>query len=74
MSYLKPEMVVLFVIYCEFWWPVCTGFCGLVCLCCPAVACVHWLLWFGVFMLSSCGLCALVVMVWCVYVVQLSAS
>jgi hypothetical protein len=60
-SYLKAEMFMLFVIYCEWWWPVCTGCCGSVC-CCPAVACVHWLLWFCV-LLSSCGLCALVVVV-----------
>jgi hypothetical protein len=31
MSYLKAELVMLFVIYCEFWWPVCTGCCSFVC-------------------------------------------
>jgi hypothetical protein len=30
-SYLKAEMFMLFVIYCECWWAVCTGCCGSVC-------------------------------------------
>jgi hypothetical protein len=28
MSYLKADMVMLFVTYCECWWPVCTGCCS----------------------------------------------
>jgi hypothetical protein len=31
LSYLKAEMVTLFVRYCECWWPVCTGSCSFVC-------------------------------------------
>jgi hypothetical protein len=31
MSYLKAELVMLFVMYCECWWPVCTGCCSFVC-------------------------------------------
>jgi hypothetical protein len=30
MSYLKAEMVMLFVPYCECRWPVCTGCCSFV--------------------------------------------
>jgi hypothetical protein len=35
MSYLKAEMVMLFVMYCECLWPVCTGCWGFG-LRCPA--------------------------------------
>jgi hypothetical protein len=31
MNYLKAEIVMLFVMYCECWWPVCTGCCVSVC-------------------------------------------
>jgi hypothetical protein len=31
MSYLKAELVMLFVMYCECCWAVCTGCCGMVC-------------------------------------------
>jgi hypothetical protein len=30
-SYFKVEMFMLFDMYCECWWPVCTGCCGSVC-------------------------------------------
>jgi hypothetical protein len=30
-EFLKEEMFMLFVMYCECWWPVCTGCCGFVC-------------------------------------------
>jgi hypothetical protein len=30
-SYLKTEMVMLFVMNCECWWAVCSGCCGYVC-------------------------------------------
>jgi hypothetical protein len=30
-NYLKAETFMLFVIYCECWWPVCTGCCLSVC-------------------------------------------
>jgi hypothetical protein len=30
-SYLKAEISMLFVIYCECWWAVCPGCCGSVC-------------------------------------------
>jgi hypothetical protein len=30
-SYLKVQMFMLFVIYCECWWAVCPGCCGSVC-------------------------------------------
>jgi hypothetical protein len=46
MNYLKAELVMLFVIYCECWWPVFTGCCGFVCyvvqLCpCQSIAAVN---------------------------------
>jgi hypothetical protein len=31
MSCLKVEIFMLFVVYCECCWPVCTGCCGFVC-------------------------------------------
>jgi hypothetical protein len=31
MSYLKAELVMLFVMSCECWWSVCTGCCSFVC-------------------------------------------
>jgi hypothetical protein len=41
MSYLKAEMVMLFVMYCECWWPVCTGCCSF--MCSVAASVVEWL-------------------------------
>jgi hypothetical protein len=43
MSYLKIRNGCVVVMYCECWWPVYTGCCGLVCY--VVVLCV--MLWFG---------------------------
>jgi hypothetical protein len=44
LNYLKAETLMLFVIYCEYCWPVCIGFCGSVCYVVQLSACVVVLL------------------------------
>jgi hypothetical protein len=41
-SYLKAETFMLFAIYCECWWPECTGCCDSVCY----VVQLSWLRYF----------------------------